>query len=62
MRPNKVLEWGLMVDWIELERLLLNAGICWIKIHFTPAYLHIPTTRDQQLHQRYSKVFFPKQF
>jgi hypothetical protein len=28
MRPNKVLEWGLMVDWIELERLLLNAGIC----------------------------------
>jgi hypothetical protein len=28
MRPNKVLEWGLMVDWIELERLLINAGIC----------------------------------
>jgi hypothetical protein len=27
MRPNKVLEWGLMVDWIELERLLINAGI-----------------------------------
>jgi hypothetical protein len=22
MRRNKVLEWGLMVDWIELERLL----------------------------------------
>ena len=29
MRPNKVLEWGLMVDWIELERLLINAGICY---------------------------------
>jgi len=28
MRPNIVLEWGLMVDWIELERLLINAGIC----------------------------------
>jgi hypothetical protein len=28
MRPNKVLEWGLMVDWIELERLLINAEIC----------------------------------
>jgi len=28
MRPNKVLEFGLMVDWIELERLLINAGIC----------------------------------
>lgn len=28
MRPNKVLEWGLMVDWIELERLLIYAGIC----------------------------------
>jgi hypothetical protein len=28
MRPNKVLKWGLMVDWIELERLLINAGIC----------------------------------
>jgi len=28
MRPNKVLEYGLMLDWIELERLLINAGIC----------------------------------
>ena len=28
MRPNKVLEYGLMVDWIELERLLIRAGIC----------------------------------
>jgi hypothetical protein len=28
MRRNKVLEYGLMVDWIELERLLINAGIC----------------------------------
>lgn len=28
MRPNKGIEWGLMVDWIELERLLINAGIC----------------------------------
>ena len=28
MRPNKVLEYGLMVDWVELERLLINAGIC----------------------------------
>ena len=28
MRPNKVLEYGLMVDWIELERLLINARIC----------------------------------
>lgn len=28
VRPNKVLEYGLMVDWIELERLLINAGVC----------------------------------
>lgn len=28
VRPNKVHEYGLMVDWIELERLLINAGIC----------------------------------
>lgn len=27
MRPNKTLEFGLMVDWIELERLLINAKI-----------------------------------
>lgn len=27
MRPNKVLEYGLMVDWIELERLLIKHGI-----------------------------------
>ncbi len=26
-RPNKTLEFGLMVDWIELERLLINAKI-----------------------------------
>lgn len=28
MRRNKALEYGMMVDWIELERLLINAGIC----------------------------------
>jgi hypothetical protein len=28
MRRNKVLEYGLMVDWVELERLLIRAGIC----------------------------------
>jgi hypothetical protein len=28
MRPNKILEYGLMVDWIELERFLIIAGIC----------------------------------
>jgi hypothetical protein len=28
MRRNKVLEYGFMVDWVELERLLINAGIC----------------------------------
>ena len=28
MRRNKVLEYGLMVDWVELERLLINAAIC----------------------------------
>lgn len=28
MRPNKVLENGLMVEWVELERLLIRAGIC----------------------------------
>lgn len=28
MRRNKVLEYGLMVDWVELERLLIGAGIC----------------------------------
>jgi hypothetical protein len=28
MRRNRVLEYGLMVDWVELERLLINAGIC----------------------------------
>jgi len=28
MRANKVLEYGLMVDWVELERLLIAAGIC----------------------------------
>ena len=28
MRRNMVLEFGLMVDWVELERLLINAGIC----------------------------------
>jgi len=28
IRPNKILEYGLMLDWIELERLLINAGIC----------------------------------
>jgi hypothetical protein len=27
MRPNKALEYGIMVDWIELERLLINAKI-----------------------------------
>jgi hypothetical protein len=27
MRRNKVLEYGLMVDWVELERLLIGAGI-----------------------------------
>lgn len=28
MRRNKALEYGMMVDWIELERLLISAGIC----------------------------------
>lgn len=28
MRRNKVLEFGLMVDWVELERLLISTGIC----------------------------------
>ena len=28
MRRNKVLKYGLMVDWVELERLLIRAGIC----------------------------------
>jgi hypothetical protein len=28
MRRNKVLEYGFMVDWVELERMLINAGIC----------------------------------
>jgi hypothetical protein len=28
MRRNKVLEYGKMVDWVELERLLIGAGIC----------------------------------
>ncbi len=28
MRRNNMLEYGLMVDWVELERLLINAGIC----------------------------------
>jgi hypothetical protein len=27
MRPNKTLAYGIMVDWIELERLLINAKI-----------------------------------
>jgi len=27
MRPNKTLAYGTMVDWIELERLLINAKI-----------------------------------
>lgn len=27
MRRNKVLEYGLMVDWVELERLLINQKV-----------------------------------
>jgi len=27
MRPNKTLAYGIMVDWIELERLLINTQI-----------------------------------
>jgi hypothetical protein len=30
MRPNKALEYGIMVDWIELERQLINAKILWV--------------------------------